>query len=130
MFPPVKGREHCTNILSMLFDRKNRMDMEQIVPSSKMALKLQALRICNGDVADAQKLYTFLAEGMKDLPDIDPVEPSGMAKVISGADSVISWIGSHQQDLMQGMAMVQSLRSGMPPAVEPPVNIEPIPAPR
>lgn len=76
-----------------------------------MTLKLSCLAACGHDVDKAERLYNYLAADLTELPDVDPVLPSTMERVISGADTVAGWFSAHQGDIMQAIATLRGLRS-------------------
>lgn len=90
---------------------RNDIDLAQIRPSSKITLKLSCLAACGHDVDRAERLYNYLAADLSELPDVDPVQPSAVARVISGADTVAGWISAHQGDIMQVVTTLRGLRS-------------------
>lgn len=93
--------------------------------SSKMSLKLSCLRACDNDVDKAGRLYDFLSEGMAEMPDFDPVRPTGFEQVKRSVSDAFEWFKGHQEDIAQGVSLFQSLRhsggtasvasSGVPP---------------
>lgn len=107
----------------MLNDK--RIDMSQLVPTSKMALKTSCLRACNNDIERATKLYEYMTADLPDLPDLDPVVPSVMDRVFGGANDVIGWINEHQGEIMQGINLIKSIKA---PAATPAPAVPPIPS--
>lgn len=104
--------------------------MSQIVPTSKMSLKMSCLAACNNDIDKADRLYTYLVADLGGLPDFDPVRPSGLQQVKQSADEVLGWISSHQDEFARGIDMIRSFRKPAPaPNVTSIDNVEPIPSP-
>lgn len=108
-----------------------RIDVRQIVPTSKISLKMSCLAACDNDIEKANRLYNYVADGLKDLPDFEPERISAFQRVSTSADEMLGWIGKHKEDFMQGWQMIQAMRGGTPyplqQPVEPPLNVEPIP---
>lgn len=82
--------------------------MDQLDTSSKVALKVSCLRACGNDIAQADRLYGYLSDGL-DLPDRTPPEPSTFDRIRSGADELLGWIDGHRDTIAQGIALVRSL---------------------
>lgn len=93
--------------------------IDQIVPTSKVSLKMQCLRSCDGDVDKAERLYSFLIKDMEDLPMFDILPPSTFSQVKDSIGQSFNWIKENQNDIVQGIAMIRSLFSkgggGVPP---------------
>lgn len=112
----------------MFFGRKP-IDISQIRATSKLSLKMSCLAACGNDVDKADRLYKYIADGLDNLPDVDPVKPSVFDQIKGGANDIFGWIGEHKGDLIEGWNMFQTLRGGQPISVPsaPPANIPPIP---
>ena len=95
------------------------MDISRLKVTSKIALKLSRLEVCDNDIKAADELYNYIAQGL-DLPDIDPPTPSRIEQIKRGADDIISWLGSHKDDLMQGYALIKGLIPSQAAAEVPP----------
>lgn len=108
-----------------MFNRRP-IDIGQIVPTSKISLKMSCLSACNNDVDAAQKLYAYIASDLKELPDIEPLRPT----ILQQADSVLGWFGQHREEFAQGLSMIQNLRAQAPAAPPaPPAQVAPPPNP-
>ena len=110
-----------------MFWRKKKYNMEMlkmIKPTSKVALKMQTLMIAKGNVEEAEKLYDFLAKDMEELPTFDDVPPTTMQQVRDTAGTIIGWVKENQNDIMQGIEFLKSLKKGggMPPSGAAPVS--------
>ena len=56
-----------------------------------------------------------------DLAESDAPTPSRLDQMKRGADDVISWLGSHKEDLMQGYALIKGLIPSQAAAEVPPI---------
>ena len=103
-----------------MFTRRT-IDTSRLRVTSKIVLKLSCLEVCGNDIKDAEELYNYIAQGL-DLPDTDPPTPSRLDQIKRGADDIISWLGSHTDDLMQGYALIKGLIPSQATAeVSPPI---------
>ena len=97
-----------------------------IKPTSKAALKSQALYLCRLDVEKAEKMYDFLIKGMEDIPDVEPESKSFIANLGEQANGVFKWLRENEDMLGQGVKVVQNIiasRKGTPPSAPlPPIN--------
>lgn len=84
-------------------------DLQNLRPTSKLSLKLSCMSIAEGDVDQAQKIYDFFAKDM-DLPDVDPVTPSTFEHVKNTVGSVFGWVKSNQEDIVQAINIIQTIR--------------------
>lgn len=89
--------------------RKTHIDMAAIRTTSKTALKLSCLQACNNDIAQAERLYHYIADGLSTLPDAEPVPPTTLERVKMGADDVLAWIGGHRDEIAQGIALLKGI---------------------
>ena len=105
--------------------------IDQIRPTSKASLKSQCLKVCDGDVYKAEKLYAFMIRDMEDLPMFDIIPPSTFSQVKETVSSSFNWIKENQEDIVQGIQMIRALfgkGGGFPPAGSAPqVPVAPIP---
>ena len=101
-----------------MFTRRT-IDTSRLKVTSKIALKLSCLYVCENDIKAADELYNYIAQGL-DLPDTDPPTPSRLDQIKRGADDIISWLGSHKDDLMQGYALIKGLIPSQATAEVPP----------
>ena len=99
---------------------KKKIDMEAIVPTSKMSLKMSCIRACGKDIKAAEQLYDFFVKDMPSLPDFDAVPPSPMKQITDGAMKVFGWIDKNQDKLAGYYNLFQQMRTGNP--VTPPVQ--------
>ena len=102
-----------------MFTRRT-IDISRLRVTSKLALKLSCLEVCGNDIKDADELYNYISDGLE-LPDTDPPNPSRLDQIKRGADDIISWIGSHKDDLMQGYALIKGLIPSQAAAEVPPI---------
>lgn len=112
-----------------MFGRK-KIDINMIVPTSKMSLKASCIRACDNDIDKAMKLYEFFAKDMKDLPDFDIPKPTAFEQVKSVAGEIFGWLDQNQDKLANAYNFIQSVRNGGPisiPTGPPPADVPPIP---
>ena len=101
-----------------MFTRRT-IDISRLKVTSKIALKLSCLEVCGNDIKDADELYNYISDGLE-LPDTDPPTPSRLDQIKRGADDIISWLGSHKDDLLQGYALIKGLIPSQAAAEVPP----------
>lgn len=118
----------CLLITQIMFGN-SRIDMNEIIPTSKMSLKMSCIRACNNDVAKAAELYDFLAKDIESLPDFDVRPPSTFEQVKSIAGDIFGWVDQNQDKIIGAYNFIQSARSGAPigAAGAPVPNVPPIP---
>ncbi|MBQ5844265.1 MAG: hypothetical protein IIW52_05360 [Alistipes sp.] len=109
-----------------MFGRKPQIDITQIMPTSKMALKISCLNACKNDIAEAERLYDYFTKDIGELPDFEPVRPTVIQQVKQGADELFGWLNAHGEDIAKGWSMIQSLR-GVTTPTAPPADVPPIP---
>ena len=102
-----------------MFARRT-IDISRLRVTSKISLKLSCLEVCGNDIKDADELYNYIAQGL-DLPDTDPPTPSRLDQIKRGTDDIISWLGSHKDDIMQGYALIKGLIPSQAAAELPPI---------
>lgn len=88
----------------------NKINTESLVPTSKLSLKLSCLQACGNDVDKATKLYDYIAAGM-DLPDTDPIEPSGFEKFKNSTLEILGWVDQNQDRIIQGINIIKGLKA-------------------
>ena len=114
-----------------MFFRRNKIkkDMIQnIRPTSKIALKMSCLYTCNGDVDKAEKLYKFLSDGLEDLPTFDVQQPTTMQQIKDGAVQTFAWLNDNQETIMNWVGMIkQMFNKGGGGATPTPTASAPIP---
>jgi hypothetical protein len=99
--------------------------MRTIDTSSKMALKMSCLAACSGDVARAEKMYNFLSDGIKTMPDYTPTPPTVVEQIKQTASDVFGFVKENQGDILQAWNYIQSMRAGQP--IVPPQPLQDIP---
>ena len=95
-----------------MFFRRNKIkkDMIQnIRPTSKIALKMSCLYTCNGDVDKADKLYDFLAKDIEDMPTFDVQQPTTMQQIKDGAVQTFAWLNDNQETIMNWVCMIKQM---------------------
>lgn len=97
--------------------------------TSKLAVKLSCISIYPDDIIKAEQLYEFIVKDMPDLPDTDPIPPTGFEKVKTGVGDVVGFIRNNKDDIMQVVQIVQGLisRRGGVPIPQAPVEVPPLP---
>ena len=91
------------------FKNKKKMEfIQNFVPTSKAQLIQVAMYMNNGNVQKAQEFVDFYAKNL-DLPDFDPITPTLMQQIKSGASDIFSWVKENQGDLVQGYQFIQSI---------------------
>ena len=113
-----------------MFFRRNKIkkDMIQnIRPTSKIALKMSCLYTCNGDVDDAEKLYKFLSDGLEDLPTFDVQQPTTMQQIKDGAVQTFAWLNDNQETIMNWVGMIKQMFNKGGGATPTPTASAPIP---
>jgi hypothetical protein len=99
----------------MLFDNKNKKmsrfvnAMQNFRPTSKYALKQFCLTATDLDLTEAEKLYAFLAEGLENLPDFDPLPPTFMDRTKTTLNEIFSILNDHKSELGQGYSILQAV---------------------
>ena len=112
-----------------MFGRK-QIDMNQIIPTSKMTLKLSCIKACENDLAKATELYEFLAKDMENLPDFDVQPPSTFQQIKGIANDLFGWVDQNQDKLIGAYNFFRSMKDGTPvgvPTGVPPTGVPPIP---
>lgn len=114
-----------------MFGKKPQINMDMIVPTSKVALKTSCIRACNGDVAKAAELYDFFAKDLTTLPDFDITPPSMVQQAKEMIGGTLSWIDNNQDKLVGYYNLFQMIKGGQPlsimPQGAPPADVPPIP---
>jgi hypothetical protein len=96
---------------------------------SKFDLKVSCIDACRGDVAEAERLYRFLAEDLSALPDFAPVPPTTFEQIRSGASQFFSFLKDNREDIAQAVSYVQTLRGGRAQAPAAAEELPPLDAP-
>ena len=104
---------------------KRKIDMERIIPTSKMSLKMSCIRACGNDIKAASELYDFFIKDMPSIPDFDVAPPSTMQQITEGAKKIFGWIDSNQDKIAGYYNLIQQMRGKM--TVTTPVQAPPIP---
>ena len=112
----------------MFFKRK--INMDEIVPTSKMSLKMSCIRACGKDIKAAEQLYDFFVKDMPGLPDFDVVPPSPMKQAVDMIGKAFGWIDKNQDKLAGYYNLFQQMRTGnpVPPPVQDVSGVPPPPA--
>ena len=80
--------------------------------SSKAALKQQCLIAYQGNIKDAKEAYDFLVDGIDNLPDTDPIQPTMTQQAKDIANGIIGWIGNNQQTIVSTCQTVRDMIAG------------------
>lgn len=83
--------------------------IKTLQPTSKVALKQQAMIACQGDVKKAKELYDFFVDGLESLPDFDPVKPSVFEQVKEGIGGFFSWAKDNRETIEQGYEIIRGI---------------------
>ena len=90
-------------------EKKKKMEfIQNYVPTSKAQLIQVAMMYNKGDLAKAQEMFDFYAKNLQ-LPDFDPVQPTFMQQMKSGASELYTWIKENQGDIVQGYQFIQGI---------------------
>lgn len=108
---------------------RTQINMAEIIPTSKMTLKMSCIRACNNDVTKAAELYEFLIKDIGSLPDFDIKPPTTFEQIRGMAGDIFGWVEQNQDKLVGAFNFIQNLRGGAPigPTAGPPVGVAPIP---
>lgn len=116
----------------MFGKKQQQINMDMIVPTSKVALKTSCIRACNGDITKAMQLYDFFTKDLTNLPDFDIAPPSVMEQAKNMIGGTISWIDNNQEKIINYYNLFQAMRGGTPLNIPqgniPPMNVPPIPS--
>ena len=108
-------------------EKKKKMEfIQSYIPTSKAQLIQVAMWFHNGNVEKAQEMVDFYTKNME-LPDFDPISPTFMQQVKTGANDLFSWIKENQGDLVKGYQFIQGViknKGELPMAAE---AVEPLP---
>lgn len=110
---------------------KKQINMDIIVPTSKVALKTSCIKACDGDIAKAKELYDFFAKDLTSLPDFEVVQPTVFEQAKSMIGSTFSWIDNNQEKILNYYNLFQMLKGGQMPNIQqvgPPIDVPPIPS--
>lgn len=98
--------------------KKKEMEQQQALEvllrltfSSKASLKKHCMLAYKGDIPKAKEAYDFLVDGMENLPDTDPVQPTMAEQMKDMANGVVGWIGQNQGTLVDTFNTVRGLFS-------------------
>jgi len=102
-------------------EKKKKMEfIQSYVPTSKAQLVQVAMWFHKGDVQKAQEMVDFYTKNMN-LPDFDPVAPTLMQQVKTGAAGLFGWIKENQGDIVQGYQLIYSIiknKGALPPIAD------------
>ena len=98
-----------------------------IKPTSKAALKSQALYLSRLDVEKAEKMYDFLVKDMEGLPDVEPESKPFIKNFGEQANGVVGWFRENKDVIGEGVDFIRGLiasrKGGTPPTTPlPPIN--------
>ena len=113
-----------------MFKRKPKIQLDMIMPTSKMALKTSCIRACGNDIDKAERLYEFFAKDLKDIPDFDIAPQTTFQQAKEFIASTFSWIDNNQDKIVGYYNIIQQMRGGQPlmmPNSTPPADVPPIP---
>lgn len=105
------------------------INVDMIVPTSKMALKASCMRACGNDIDKAEKLYDFYMKDIESIPDFDAIPPTTFEQIKGMAGDIFGWLEQNQDKLVGAYNFIQNLRGkgGIAAAGGPPAGIPPIP---
>lgn len=105
------------------------INVDMIVPTSKMALKASCIRACSNDIEKAEKLYDFYMKDIESIPDFDAIPPTTFEQIKGMAGDIFGWFEQNQDKLVGAYNFIQNLRGkgGIAAAGGPPAGIPPIP---
>lgn len=86
-----------------MFWNKNKIDKKMIpglTPTSKAAIKQQALIASNGDIEKATRLYEFMIKDMEDIPLFDPVPPTKIQQAKAVLGDGFNWLKENQETIV------------------------------
>ena len=94
--------------------------------TSKAALKQQCILAYQGNIKEAKEAYDFLIDGIENLPDVDPIQPTMTEQAKDIANGIIGWLGNNQQTLVSTYQTVRDMFAGraVEEAAEEAVEIE------
>jgi len=110
-------------------ERKQKMEfIQNYVPTSKAQLLQVAMYFNKGDISKAQEMFDFYSKNLN-LPDFDPLTPTFMQQVKSGASDIYTWVKENQNDLIQGYEFIHSIikNKGELPIIQEPPSVSPLP---
>lgn len=110
-------------------NRKKRMEfIQNFVPTSKAQLLQVSMYFNKGDIQKAQEMFDFYNKNLN-LPDFDPIAPTFMQQVKTGATDLFSWIKDNHGDIVQGYEFIRSViaNRGALPTVGTGAAEEPLP---
>lgn len=108
---------------------KKQIDMDMIIPTSKISLKTSCIRACNGDIDKAMKLYDYFAKDLTNLPDFDAVQPTVFEQAKDMIGGTLSWIDNNQDKIVGYYNIIQQMRgnNGISTQQQDVMNVPPIP---
>lgn len=114
-----------------MFGYKKQINMDMIVPTSKVSLKTSCIKACDGDIAKAKELYEFFSKDLESLPDFDIPKPTAFEQAKNMVGGTLSWIDNNQDKIVGYYNLFQMIRGGQPlPNIAqgvPPIDVPPIP---
>lgn len=85
--------------------------IQNIRPTSKVALKITCLQTCGGDIDKADKLYKYLSDGLDELPTFDVQQPTTMQQIKDGAVQTFKWVNENQDTIMNWVGIIKDIFS-------------------
>ena len=96
----------------MWFRKNIELDMIRMLnPTSKASLKQQCMILANGDVKKAKEIYDFYTDGLKSLPDFDPVKPSSLDNLKDNVVGLMGWLKDNQSTVASSVDLIRGLIS-------------------
>jgi hypothetical protein len=102
--------------MNIFESKKKEMEQQQALEvllglswSSKASLKKHCMLAYKGDIQKAKEAYEFLADGMDNLPDVDPVPPTMADQMKDMANGVVGWLGNNQSTIVDTFNTVRSM---------------------
>lgn len=98
-----------------------------MMPTSKAALKQQALIASEGDIEKATRLYEFMIKDMEDIPLLDPIPPSKFEQAKTILGDGFNWMKENQDTIVNWVSFFRDLfgKGGPTPPTSgtvPPIN--------
>ena len=97
-----------------------------LLPTSKAAIKQQALIASEGDIEKATKLYEFMIKDMEDLPLFDPIPPTKIQQAKAVLGDGFNWLKDNQETIVNWVSFFKDVfgKGGPKPPMGgvPPIN--------
>lgn len=102
--------------------------INNIIPTSKIALKQQCLLASRGDLDLATKMYDYFSKDIEDLPTFDVVRPSAFQQIKEGAVQTVSWLNQNQDQVLNWVGFIKEM-FGRGQGTIPPIQTQSAPIP-